>query len=51
MMEIIEYAELEGIHQNQPVQLLALHRTPQQISNNVPESVIQTLLELRQAPD
>ncbi|XP_071286266.1 ETS domain-containing protein Elk-1-like [Agelaius tricolor] len=36
---ITEWAELEGTHQDHQVQLLALHRTPQE-SHPVPESVV-----------
>lgn len=45
---VVEQAELEGTHQDHEVQLLALHRTPQE-SHHAPESIVQTLLELKQA--
>lgn len=41
----MEYPELEGTHENHRVQRLALHRTAQW-SHPVPQSVVQTLLEL-----
>ena len=46
MQRIIEYPELEGIHRDYRVQLLAPHRTTQK-SNHISESIVQTLLELR----
>lgn len=41
---IIEYAELEGTHQDYQVQLCGAP-----LESHVPESVMQTLLELREA--
>lgn len=43
---IMDYAELEGVDQDHPVQLLVLHRTPQE--SKVSESTVQMLLELWQ---
>lgn len=43
---IMDYAELEGVNQDHPVQLLVLHRTTQE--SQVPESIFQMLLELWQ---
>lgn len=40
---IIEYAELEGNHQNHRVQLMAKHSTPQE-PHHVPENVVQMCL-------
>lgn len=45
----IKQAGLEGTHQGRPVQLLALHRTPQK-SHQEPEGIVQTLLNLYLEP-
>lgn len=44
----MKYAEFERTHQDHQVQLLDLHWVPQDLLH-VPESVIQTLLEFREA--
>lgn len=46
--QITEKAELEVTHKDHGVQLLALHGTSPR-SQPVPESIVQILLELRQA--